>query len=174
MSTTLLLALAIGAPAVESRSVDCAPAVAAFLKQADGALGYRVKIDQQRVMGRDEASSRRIAQLVASGEKRATVARLAEFADHRPPGIGQTVLATDAQGCPSFLYRVVATQTVPLSAIASWHLMAESPALRDLATWRSAHLKVWAPALSGLSDREVEALPLVWQRFELLYPKARR
>ncbi|WP_235536399.1 MULTISPECIES: hypothetical protein [unclassified Sphingomonas] len=126
-------------------------------------------------MGRNEKIARGIVDQVMDGRKRATVARRAEYLDNgwRLPTSGQTLLVYDFSGKPSFIYRVVAAQELPLRSIAPWHLMAESPALRELTTWRTAHLASWKTAIEGLSPEQIDMLPLVWMRFEPIFPIAK-
>ena len=149
-------------------------AVDAFLRRAAAATGALVRIDMARTMGRNQDISRRITEQVLAGEKRATLAREAEFVEKgwQLPRPGQIVLVYDFEGRPSFIYRVVAAQVLPLGSVASWHLMTESPALRDLPAWRKAHLGLWKDAIAGMTPDEVERLPVVWTRFEPVYPAA--
>jgi uncharacterized protein YhfF len=148
--------------------------VEAFLHRASVATGSPVKIDQMRQLGRNKAIARSIVEQVLDGRKRVTVARRAEYVEKGwpLPKVGQTVLVYDFDGKPSFIYRVVATQELPLEAVAPWHLMAESPALRDLSTWRTAHLGAWKGATEGMNPEQLAKLPLVWMRFEPVFPVA--
>lgn len=171
MAVLFLLANAAASMFAEA---GCPITVEAFKLAAEEQLGRSVHIDERLTMGRDEVSSRRITALAVAGEKRATVARLAEFSERgrTVPNVGRVILVVDPRGCPNFVYRVAAVQILPFGAMTTLHLSAESPALRDLATWRNAHLQMWRPAISGLSPSDVEKLPVVWQRFDLLYPRA--
>lgn len=169
LTFALLAAAAAASPVAPDEA-----AIDSFVRQASTALHRPVRIDAMRWMGRNEAVAHAIVEQVMDGRKRATVARRAEYTDNgwKLPQAGQTVLVYDFAGKPSFIYRVVAAQELPLRSMASWHLMAESPALRDLAAWRTAHLGAWKAATEGLSAEQIDALPLVWMRFEPIFPAA--
>jgi uncharacterized protein YhfF len=169
IGAAVALMLAASAPAAPDDA-----AVDAFLRRAGAATGAPVRIDMARTMGRNQDISRKITEQVLAGEKRATLAREAEFVEKGwpLPRPGQIVLVYDFDGKPSFIYRVVAAQVLPLGSVAPWHLMTESPALRDLSAWRKAHLGLWKDAIAGMSPDAVERMPVVWTRFEPVYPAA--
>ncbi|WP_414902574.1 ASCH domain-containing protein [Sphingomonas flavalba] len=165
MLAALLLIAASGPPA---GSID------AFLAQARAEASLD-RVSQARTMGRNADISRRITEQVLAGDKTMTVARLAEFAERgwKVPEAGDVVLVVDFDGKPAFLYRVIAAETVPFSAIGAMHVAGEGPGLRDVESWRAAHRKAWQAALDGLTPAEADALPVVWQQIAPIYPARR-
>ena len=150
------------------------PAVDSFLAQARTSVSVP-HVDQVRTMGRNADISRRITEQVLAGDKRVTVARLAEFAERgwSVPKAGDIVLVTDFDGQPAFLYRVVAAQVLPFGEVSAAQVAGESPGLRDIDAWRTAHRGSWKAALEGLTPEQVDAVPVVWQEFTPIYPVRR-
>ena len=173
MMALALLALAT-AQVAQPAPPDVA-AIEAFVNQAGAETGAPLKIDETRTMGRNADISRRITEQVLAGQKRVTVARQAEYAENGwlLPEVGQVILVKDFDGQPSFIYRVIDVRNLPLRCVTAEHLEGESPHLRDLAKWRSAHLAVWAAHVKDMDEQQIENLPLVWVQFEPIYPASK-
>lgn len=137
--------------------------------QATAGRSYRL-----RSFGRDPVLARRILDLIVAREKTGTFAVDWEF-ESRPadrPQPGDLYIVTDHEGQPGALIRITATEVLPYRAIDERHIACEGPALRSLGPWRELHWNFWRGVLMPLGREPAEDMPVLWQRFELLYAPA--
>jgi uncharacterized protein YhfF len=71
---------------------------------------------------------------------------------------------------PRCLIRYDECAVMPFSQVGPEHTAVETAALRDLAAWRKFHRSYWEPVLAARGQAYTEDLPIVFQRFTVLYP----
>ncbi|MEV7972329.1 ASCH domain-containing protein [Cellulomonas sp. NPDC089187] len=123
--------------------------------------------------GDNAALADQLLDLVLAGEKTGTSTALAEFehADEPLPVKGDLSIVLDSAGQPRALVRTTEVATVPFDQVPAEHAAAEGEDDRTLATWRAEHEKYWRRVLAPLGEEFSEQLPVVTERFELLYPR---
>lgn len=130
------------------------------------ASGYKV-----RTFGRGADMSNTLLSLIASGEKTGTFALEAEF--QRDPAarpiVGDHFVVIRHDGIPALVYRVTEVSTVPFSGIGPIHVAVEGPNARDVGVWRKIHWPYWGAMLKDWGLTPTEDMPVVFQRFKLLY-----
>jgi uncharacterized protein YhfF len=111
--------------------------------------------------------------LVLAGEKTGTSTALVEFdhSDEPMPVRGDLSIVLDSGGHPRALLRTTEVATVPFSEVPVEHAVAEGEDDRTLATWRVEHETYWRRVLAPLGVEFSHDLPVVTERFELLYPR---
>jgi len=137
------------------------------LPEATSGRSYRT-----RRFGDDPGMSRVILDLIVAGEKTGTFAVDWEF-EGRPqdrPAPGDLFVVTDAAGVPGALIRITGTEVVPLDQIADRHVQVEGPALRAVGPWRRLHWDYWSRTLAAIGRTPAGDMPVLFQRFEKLYP----
>lgn len=79
------------------------------------------------------------------------------------------MIFTDYAGIPRCLVRIEDCLRLKFSEVGPEHTACESPAARDLETWRGIHRRYWTPVLAAEGIAFTEEAPVVFQRFRLLY-----
>ncbi len=123
-----------------------------------------------RTLGSSQEVFARLLPLLVDGSKTGTFALLAshEQQGEPVPRAGDCYLVTHFDGSPALYWRIVEVEIVAFGAITERHLQLESPALREVIAWRAVHSRAWSGAFSGLSAAQVDAMPVVVQRFIVL------
>ena len=158
------------APAAANVSHDAA--LTQFLAAAQAALpAESLQRFQVRSFGGSAAMADTLISLIASGAKTGTFALEAEFADapQRRPLNGGLVVVTRFDGAPVLLYRLTEVTTVPYRDIGPQHVAVEGPNARDVAVWRNIHWPYWGDWLRARGLEPAQDMPVVFQRFELLF-----
>jgi uncharacterized protein YhfF len=131
------------------------------------ATGYKT-----RSFGRSAEMANILVPLIASGEKTGTFALAAEY--ERDPSArpykGDYFVVTWFDGRPALVYRITEVATVPFSGIGPEHVAVEGPNARQVDVWRKIHWPYWSGILREWGLEPSESMPVVFQRFELLYP----
>ncbi len=133
------------------------------------ATGYKT-----RTFGRSAEMANILVPLIASGEKTGTFALTAEY-ERDPaarPSKGDYFVVTWFDGRPALVYRVTEVATVPFSGIDLEHVAVEGPSARQVDIWRKIHWPYWSGMLREWGQEPSEDMPVVFQRFDLLYPRA--
>lgn len=130
-------------------------------------------VPQTWSFGDNPALADELLDLVLSGVKTGTATALAEFehSDEPMPVRGDLSIVLDSAGRPRALLRTTEVATVPFSEVSEEHAAAEGEDDRTLASWRREHEKYWRRVLEPLGERFGDDLPVVTERFELLYPR---
>lgn len=112
--------------------------------------------------------------LVLDGVKTGTSTALAELthADEPLPVKGDLSIVLDGAGRPGALIRTTRVETVPFDAVDAEFAAAEGEDDRSLASWRVEHETYWRRVLGPLGEEFAADMPVVTERFELLYPRA--
>jgi uncharacterized protein YhfF len=131
------------------------------------ASGYKV-----RTFGRSADMSEVLIALIASGQKTGTFALEEEY--RREPGlrpsVGDHFVVTAFEGQPALVYRITEVETVPFGGIGPAHVAVEGPNARQVEIWRQIHWPYWGGILREWGQEPSEDMPVVFQKFELLYP----
>jgi uncharacterized protein YhfF len=111
---------------------------------------------------------------VRDGAKTGTSTALAEFeqGDEPLPATGELSIVTDGAGRPGALIRTTRVEIVPFDQVDAEFAAAEGEDDRSLASWRREHETYWRRVLAPLGQEFSPAMPVVTERFELLYPRA--
>src|SRR5690606_17427142 len=126
-----------------------------------------------RAAGRAAAGlAQRLLDAVLAGDKTATSSALWDYEDEGAPlpVVGELSILLDGEGHPRALIRTTSVETVAFEDVDEEFAAAEGEDDRTLASWRAAHETFFRPRL-GEGREFAPDMPLVCERFELLYPK---
>lgn len=123
--------------------------------------------------GDDPEVADRLLDLVLAGEKTATSAALVEYelAGEPLPRRGDLAIVVDGAGRPAALIRTTQVETLPFDRVDEELAAAEGEGDRTLASWRTEHEAYWHRVLEPLGAAFAPGMPVVTERFELLYPR---
>jgi uncharacterized protein YhfF len=112
--------------------------------------------------------------LVLDGVKTGTSTALAELelADEPLPVTGDLSIILDGAGHPAALIRTTRVETVPFDQVDAAFAAAEGEDDRSLQSWRVEHETYWRRVLGRIGGEFSPGMPVVTERFELLYPRA--
>lgn len=149
-------------------------AVESFVERARAALPNE-QIDRYKIRsyGSSRAIGDAIIALVLSGEKTGTFSLASDF-DGQPeqaPSVGDYYVVTNFAGEPALLFRITAVEQVPFRGINAEHVLVEGPAARTVPVWRKIHWDYWGALLRARGSEPSEDMPVIFQRFELLFPQ---
>jgi uncharacterized protein YhfF len=125
--------------------------------------------------GDSEGLADRLAQLVLHGPKRATAGLLVEFErDGEPlPRVGDHQVVLDGRGLPVCIIRTTAVDVGPLDQVDAAFAWDEGEGDRTLAWWQQAHREFFGRRCQQLGIPFAEDLPVVQERFMLVWPQHR-
>lgn len=114
------------------------------------------------------------AALVERGLKRATAPSLWWFVATRTPlpRVGDLHVVTDWSGEARCVIRTTAVEIVPFEQVSAEHAAAEGEGDRSLAHWRRVHRDYYERELAGTGREPAEDMPIVCERFAVVYPEA--
>ncbi|WP_460747917.1 ASCH domain-containing protein [Myceligenerans cantabricum] len=121
----------------------------------------------------DEAElADRLLELVVSGEKTATSSAAWDYEDAGEPlpEAGELSILLDGVGQPRALIRTTSVETVPFDEVDDDVAAAEGEGDRSLESWRTEHEEFFRRSLPE-ERRFATDMPVVVERFEVLYPK---
>jgi uncharacterized protein YhfF len=124
--------------------------------------------------GDSERLARDLAELVLQGSKRATAGLLWE-AETNPatmPVVGGYSLVTDYAGAPLLLIRTTDVEVRPYDAVDAVFAAAEGEGDGSLEYWRTAHWAYFSRRCAALGRTPAKDMPVVLERFALIYPVA--
>ena len=123
--------------------------------------------------GDSPALADQLLALVLDGTKTGTATALAEFghADEPLPERGELAILLDGAGRPRALIRITEVEQVAFDQVSEEFAAAEGEDDRSLASWRVAHETSWRRLLPTLGAEFASDMPVVTERFELLYPR---
>ncbi len=114
-----------------------------------------------------------LANLVLLGKKVATAALPFEF-EEKPedtPFLGGYSVVTDFHGNPKCVIRTTEIRLIPFNEIDADFAFDEGEGEQSLDFWRRVHWYYFTLQCAGLGREMSEAMPVICERFELLYPK---
>lgn len=122
----------------------------------------------------NERDADECARLVVSGEKRATAPSLWSFQSQGEPlpRVGDLHVVTNWAGEAQCIIRTTGVEVLPLDRITEEHARAEGEGDGSLAWWRDAHWSYYQRELAGSGHGPQPDMPIVFQRFECVFPIA--
>jgi uncharacterized protein YhfF len=155
--------------------VTSSTAVAEFVERARRARpNERIDSYKVRTFGNSAAISDVIVPLILSRAKTGTFALESEFerAPSEAPRVGDNYVVTHFGGDPVLLYRLTEVERVPFSDISHAHVQVEGPNARTVPVWREIHWAYWGGILRAQGREPSEDMPVLFQRFEVIFPEA--
>lgn len=147
--------------------------IESFVAQARAALPHEpIAHYKVRTYGNSAAIADVIIPLILKREKTGTFALESEF-EHPPelaPTVGDYYVVTRFTGEPVLLYRITEVQRVAFNDINHEHVQVEGPNARTVPVWRKIHWDYWGQILRQQGRTPDERMPVLFQRFEVLYP----
>ena len=123
-----------------------------------------------RRMGNAPAIGETLLRLVASGEKTGLFSRPEDLhAAGCTPQVGDYVVFTDHDDRPRCLVQMEECRLLKFCDVGPDLAACESPAARDLEVWRGIHRRYWTAALAKEGKAFDENMPVLFQRFRLVY-----
>lgn len=154
--------------------VDDGAQVAAFWQRclASGAAEPSTPVpDVIEPFGDGPEMADELLDLVVHGEKRATVSALVEHEveERAPPAPGTTWIATDGTGRPRAVLRTTEVRIGALASVDERFAWDEAEGDRTRRWWLEAHERYLRRYLPTIGVELDPALPMVFERFEVLY-----
>ena len=113
-----------------------------------------------------------LVELVLAGKKRATTSLESEFQDkpeEAPIERGYSVV-TDFYGHPKCIVRTIEVRTIPYNEVDAEFAFEEGEGDQSLDYWRGVHWDYFNRQCIELGVQPSETMPVICERFELLYP----
>ena len=113
-----------------------------------------------------------LADLVLHGPKRATAGLVLEYERDATPVArpGECSIVLDGRGEPVCVIRTTEVRIQPLNQVDAAFAWDEGEGDRTLAWWRAAHERYFRRQCEGLGVEFRDDLPVVFERFELVWP----
>ncbi len=120
----------------------------------------------------NQADADELAELVLSGRKRATAGALWSYeAEGEPlPCVGDLHVITDWSGRARCVIRITSVDVVAFDHVTAEFAAVEGEGDASLAFWRKAHRAAFARELAPLGMEPSPDMPVVCQRFEVVFP----
>jgi len=83
--------------------------------------------------------------------------------------VGDFSVVTDGTGAARCIIRTTAVQVVPFIEVDEAHAFAEGEGDRSLAYWREGHRRFFSRELESMGMAMEDCLPVVCERFEVVY-----
>lgn len=124
--------------------------------------------------GDDPVIADELVGLVLDGLKTATSSAMVEYEGTTEPlpKPGDLSIILDGEGHPQALIRTTSVEQVPFNEVTEDHAYAEGEDDRTLESWRREHEKYWRRVLADTAHEFDPSMPILLERFELLYPSA--
>jgi len=123
-----------------------------------------------RRLGRTPELCERLNGYVLARQKTGVFSQPEDFPEGRLPRAGEFAVLVNFSDEPRCLIRYDECAVLPIGAIGPGHVAVETAALRDVAAWRKFHRDYWAPVFAARGEALTDDLPIVFQRFTVLYP----
>lgn len=124
-------------------------------------------------IGDSEESADAGARLVLVGRKTATSSLLWEYeaGGQAPPSVGALTILEDGAGRPVCVFQTCEVEVRPFDAVDAAFAADYGEWDGTLAAWRRACWDHYAAACAGLGRTPAQDMPLVCERFRVVYPK---
>ncbi|HKJ28388.1 MAG TPA: ASCH domain-containing protein [Anaerolineales bacterium] len=111
------------------------------------------------------------ARLVRSGDKRATASLLWAYeAEEEPlPQVGELAVITDWDGEPQAVIEITSVEVRPFGEVDEAFAFEEGEGDKSLAYWRKVHWQAFTPDCEALGVQPSEEMPVVLERFRVVY-----
>ncbi len=126
-----------------------------------------------RWIGIDAPTTETIFEFIQAGTKVATF-RLPwqlEAKGHASAKVGDPIVLIAWDGTPRMAIRLTATEETTFGGITGEHTGLDGPPVQDLAVWKPLHRDFWGKELAKIGRAVTDAMPIIVERFELIYPK---
>jgi len=151
--------------------------VAAFWAAFQAATGAvaDARFYEAFAFGDSEELAASLAQLVLAGRKRATAGLLwaLEAEGKRLPRAGDLSVVTTWAGQPLCVIETLQVDVVPFDQVGAEFAAREGEGDGSLTYWRQAHAEFFARECARLGRTASDAMPVVCERFVVLYPPLR-
>ena len=123
----------------------------------------------------DQASADELSELVLAGRKRATAGSLwaYELEKEPLPKVGDLSVITDWEGRARCVIRTTAVEVVPFDAVTPEFAATEGEGDGSLEYWRRVHWAYFTSELQGTGREPRPDMPVVCERFEVVFGRAR-
>lgn len=113
-----------------------------------------------------------LGRLVAAGEKTATASALwtIQYGDESMPAVGDRSVVLDGSGDPLCVIETVGVDVVPFEEVDEAFARAEGEGFESVTDWREAHWDYYQRTLRALDMEPTEGMPVVCERFRVVYP----
>jgi len=144
---------------------------AAFLEARPGVAGPEDAYSAWHFCD-NQADADELAELVLAGRKRATAGALwsYEAEDEPVPQAGDFSVVTDWSGAARCVIRTVSVEVVAFDAVGEGFAAAEGEGDGSLGFWREAHWAAFSRELEGSGRSPQPDMPVVCERFEVVFP----
>ncbi|MEO7387540.1 MAG: ASCH domain-containing protein [Gammaproteobacteria bacterium] len=123
-----------------------------------------------RRVGRTPELCERLTRFIIAREKTGVFSQPEDFPGGRLPRVGEHAVLMDYSDEPRCLIRYDECTVLPFVAVGPEHVEVETAALRSVAAWRKLHRDYWEPVLAARGEAFADDMPIVFQRFTVLYP----
>ena len=126
-----------------------------------------------RWLGIDAATTETIFEFIQAGTKVGTF-RLPwqlEAKGQARAKVGDPIVLIAWDGTPRMAVRLTATEEITFGGITAAHTGIDGPPVQDPKVWIPLHRDVWNKALEPIGRAVTDSMPLIVERFELIYPK---
>lgn len=143
-----------------------------FLLECRKVLPPSVTVEKvaTRRVGRTADLCERLLGYIIARQKTGVFSQPEDFPEGRLPQPGDYAVLLDFASEPRCLIRYDECTVLPFSAVGPAHVAVETAALRDVAAWRKLHREYWGPVFAARGEVFTDDLPIVFQRFTVLYP----
>ncbi|HJS52243.1 MAG TPA: ASCH domain-containing protein [Pyrinomonadaceae bacterium] len=116
-----------------------------------------------------------LAQLVLAGKKRATASIEYEYRDKpdEAPILDRYSVVTDFSGHPKCVVRTTEIRRIPYNEVDAEFAFDEGEGDQSLDYWRGVHWDYFSRQCIELGIQPSETMPVICERFELLYPTSK-
>ncbi len=142
-------------------------AVQAFCQRA-GIPGH---VCQARRIGLDHETTEQVLALIRQGDKTGTFSLpwLIDAGAHAPTGVGMHIVLVNFSGAPQLLMRVTEVWKKRFGDIDERDTAVDGSPVRDLSVWKPLHREYWGPMLARHSLEVTDDMPVLVERFSLIY-----
>jgi uncharacterized protein YhfF len=109
--------------------------------------------------------------LIANGTKTATCSALWEYEaeGEPPPETGMKTIVLDGNGDPLCVVETTEVEVRPYDQVDAQFAYEEGEGDRSLGYWREAHWRFFSRTLPGIGRESAVDMPLVCERFRVIY-----
>lgn len=122
--------------------------------------------------GLTREDAKELAALVLEGKKSATASLPEEYENKsgEMPTVGTCSVVTDFDGEPLCIVRTTEIRIVPFNEVDAGFAFDEGEGDQSLDYWRGVHWDYFTRRLTELARQPDETMPVICERFELLFP----
>lgn len=112
-----------------------------------------------------------LGELIITGTKTATCSTLSEWEAEGTaiPEAGLITIVLDGRGEPLCIIETIDVKIIPFNEVGSEFAYAEGEGDRSLKYWREAHLNYFSRSLAVISRKPALDMPLVCERFRVIF-----